>query len=56
MTIPRSDLRTAIVVDLTCKLYDETGDIIAAMSVLARCVSLSVLDRVLLHPQNRRSN
>lgn len=54
MTISRSDLRTAIIVKTVCRLYDETGDITTAMKILAKYVPLSVMDRVLLHPEQRR--
>jgi hypothetical protein len=54
MTIHRSDLRTTTIVNTVCKLYDETGDITKAMAILAKYVSISVMDRVLLHPELRR--
>lgn len=54
MMIPRTDLRTAIVVKTVCKLYDETGDITTAMKILARYVTPAVIDRVLQHPDQRR--
>lgn len=54
MMIARTDLRTAVIVSTVCKLYDETGDITTAMKILSQYVSLSVIDRVLLHPEQRR--
>jgi len=54
VNIPRSDLRTAIMVQTVCQLYDETRDFTTAMNILSGYVSNSVAERVLFHPENRR--
>jgi hypothetical protein len=54
MTIPRSDFRTAYIVNLVCKLCDETGMALTAMNILEKYVSEPVMLRVLLHRNNRR--
>jgi hypothetical protein len=54
MTIPRSDLRTAIIVHTACKVCDATGDYVRARRLLTKYVSGSVIERVLFQPKNRR--
>jgi len=54
MTIPRSDLRTAILVNSACKVCDATGNYVAARRLLTKHVSSAVISRVLFQPKNRR--
>jgi hypothetical protein len=51
----RSDSRTAKIVDLVCKLCDETGDFVASLTILTKHVPVSVADRVLFFPEKRRA-
>jgi hypothetical protein len=55
VTIRRTDLRTAKIVNLVCKLCDESGDFVTSLTVLAKHVPASVADRVLFFPENRRT-
>jgi len=54
MLIPRTDTRTAVIVNTVCKLFDKTGNYATSMNILSQYVSVAVATRVLNHPELRR--
>jgi hypothetical protein len=54
MTNARSNVLTAILVEVACRIWDRTGRFTVTLKLLAKFIPAPVLERVLFHPELRR--